>query len=226
MIPIECPKCGRSGNVPPDRLNARMVCKACHSVFHMDTSGRMVLGEHSDPAKPQRSRAPVAAADFDLAETWRDIPAPVKVGVPAFVLAFLLWQFNPFGGGGPAYQGRAEEVIRALACNDRARALSFATASTAEKAGKWFDLLHDQVEQKKVGTDYSLSVTIFSGDPGKGDTTLTLWGILYNNELGSESTVPVNIIMTLDNGTWKLDGDKTLEEGAKSLPTMTASKKG
>jgi hypothetical protein len=45
MIPMKCPSCGRKGSIPPNRLNTRMHCKKCDAVFHMDPSGRVVLGE-------------------------------------------------------------------------------------------------------------------------------------------------------------------------------------
>ena len=45
MIPMECPGCGRRGNVPPDRLNTRMHCKKCDAIFFMDRSGKIILGD-------------------------------------------------------------------------------------------------------------------------------------------------------------------------------------
>ena len=45
MIPMECPGCGRRGNVPPDRLNTRMHCKNCDAIFFMDRSGKIILGD-------------------------------------------------------------------------------------------------------------------------------------------------------------------------------------
>ena len=45
MIPMACPSCGRRGNVPLDRLNTRMHCKKCDAVFHLDASGKPILGE-------------------------------------------------------------------------------------------------------------------------------------------------------------------------------------
>ncbi len=52
MIDLACPSCGRAGQVPREKLHSRLVCKKCHVVFHMDTSGRPVVGEpHHGPSK-------------------------------------------------------------------------------------------------------------------------------------------------------------------------------
>lgn len=45
MIPITCPTCGRRGTIPNERVNTRMHCKKCDAVFHMEKSGKILLGE-------------------------------------------------------------------------------------------------------------------------------------------------------------------------------------
>src|SRR4051794_25613205 len=45
MIEMSCPSCGRAGQVPKEKLHTRLVCRKCHVVFHMEPSGRAVLGE-------------------------------------------------------------------------------------------------------------------------------------------------------------------------------------
>ena len=62
MIPMSCPNCGRRGTIPPDRLNTRMHCKKCDAVFHMDKSGKIVVG---DPDAGVRSRAEAKVAQGD-----------------------------------------------------------------------------------------------------------------------------------------------------------------
>ncbi len=231
MIPIECPKCGRGGNVPPDRLNARLVCKACHTVFHMDASGHMVLGDPFDPAKdPHKKRATQQAKpdfEFDLAQTLRDIPPAVRFGVPGVVLALVFWLYIlPLigGPGAPAYQGRAESVIRALVDKDRAKVISLATPSTADTAGQWYDVMRGLVEKNQIGTDVTMSVALFSGN-AETDNALTLWCIVYSNSIGPSSTVPVNIDMTRDGGDWMLDGTKSLSEAQKTAAASNAASK-
>lgn len=56
MIPIACPRCDRVYSVPPDRLNAKMHCKACDATFYMDQGGKIVLGDPGKKGK-QRSRS-------------------------------------------------------------------------------------------------------------------------------------------------------------------------
>jgi hypothetical protein len=90
VIPIACPNCGRRGNVPPDKLNARLHCKKCDAVFHLDTSGHVVLGEPGGPPKkPSGSKAamPTAAAaepmelGKNLALAWKGLPKAARVAI-------------------------------------------------------------------------------------------------------------------------------------------------
>src|SRR4051794_18316218 len=58
MVELACPNCGRGGSVPREKMNARMVCKKCHMVFHMNSAGRAVLGEpRADPSKSGINKA-------------------------------------------------------------------------------------------------------------------------------------------------------------------------
>src|SRR5436305_2036190 len=63
MIPMSCPNCGRRGSVPPDRLNTRMHCKKCDAVFHMDSSGKIMLGEPGARGKQGKKKTTQAARD-------------------------------------------------------------------------------------------------------------------------------------------------------------------
>ncbi len=212
MIPIECPKCGRGGNVPPDRLNARLVCKGCSTVFHMDNTGRMALGEpgSSDP-KPGKSRQNQAKVeDFDLAQTFRDIPKPVRYGVPAVLLAVFGYLYLAPGEGAPGYVSQATAVMRAVASNDRSRVISHASSDSAEATGKWFDLVHGELEKGKIGSDVNVSPGLMSGDPEKGSDILLM--VVVSNNGTKEPPVTINLPMKREGSSWKVDGGKSLAE--------------
>jgi hypothetical protein len=225
MIPIECPKCGRGGSVPPDRLNARLVCKACHSVFHLDNTGRMVMGEpQSFDMKSTKSRADTPSAkavDFDLSQTWQDIPKPVKYGVPAVLLGVIL--YLNFGGGGSTadYESRAEAIIRSVISNDRSRVVSLSTSDSAEAAGKWFDLVHGAVEKGQIDNSVAVNPTLLSGSPDK-DNTLVLMVVLVKNE-STGAPVTITLPMKKEGGYWLMEGTSSLESAGKMASSSNSS---
>lgn len=217
MIPIECPKCGRGGSVPPDRLNARLVCKACHSVFHLDNTGRMVMGEpESFDMKSNKSRASEVSsvADFDFAQTWNDIPKPVKFGLPAVLLALMGYMYLDFGSSSPGYLNTAESLVKAVTANDKSRAVSYATSDSGEAAGQWFDLLHAEIEKGQIPADAPVNPALFAGDAEK-DEDLTLLVVL-NNPSGTGAPITVTLPMKRDGTNWKLDAAKAFEGASKA----------
>jgi hypothetical protein len=225
MIPIECPKCGRGGSVPPDRLNARLVCKACHTVFHLDNTGRMVLGEpESFDMKTNKSRADEVSslADFDFAQTWNDIPKPIKFGVPGVFLALMGYLYIDLGSGSPDYIGKAESIIKAVAANNKDKAVSYATTDSSEAAGQWFDMLHVELEKNDIGSDVSVSPALFAGNAEKDDE-ITLLVVLSKNG-GGGAPVTITLPMKRDGTSWKLEGNKGLEDAAKAKASSTSTK--
>jgi hypothetical protein len=219
MIPIECPKCGRGGSVPPDRLNARLVCKACHTVFHLDNTGRMVMGEpESFDMKTTKSRAETSSAvDFDLAQTWNDIPAPVKYGVPAALLAVVIYLNVGFGGGSPDYVSRANSLIGAVISNNKSKAVSLATTDSAEAAGQWFDVVRGEVEKGQIDSGVSYNPMLFSGNADK-DANITLLVVL-SKEGSTTPPVTITLPMTRTDGPWMLDGTQGLDLAQKAAAT-------
>jgi hypothetical protein len=219
MIPIECPKCGREGNVPPDRLNAKLTCRGCQAVFHLDNTGRMVMGAPGDPEK-DKARPHVQynkpGQGFDLAESWANIPIAAKVGVPVVLLGLLAWQFMP--GGGAGYQNGSEAILRGLLSNDRSRVVSLSTSATAESSGKWFDVMQPLVEKQGVPKDVMINPQIFSGNPDK-EATVVMMVVLSGNS-PSATPLPLNLTMVRDGGSWRLDGDRTLSESQRMVASL------
>ena len=223
MIPIECPNCGRMGNVPPDRLNARLVCKGCQTIFHLDNTGHMILGEPgSNDPKQTKSRAEktASAADFDLAQTWNDTPKPVKYGVPAVLLAVIGYLSLGPGESSPGYFARAESAVRAVASNDRSKAVSHASSNSTEAAGKWFDLWRGEMEKSRIGSDVAINPALLNGNPDR-DGEITLLVVLPKAEPAGP---PLTITLTMkrDGSSWTIDGNKSL---ASAESDIAASKK-
>jgi hypothetical protein len=223
MIPIECPKCGRKGKAPSDRLKTRLVCKACHAVFHFDAAGHMILGEPESPepkhAKPQ-AEVSSAIESFDFAKTWDDIPKPVRYGVPAILLSLIIWLNLGPGESTPGYFARADSIIRALASNDRSRVVSSATSDSAEAAGKWFDLWHGELEKRQFGSNIGITPNLLAGDPNR-DSALTLM-MVVSKDGGTDATVTILLPMTQVDSSWKMDGNKGLATAETGIAAAKA----
>src|SRR5947209_6580362 len=98
MVELECPKCGRGGGVPKEKVNTRLVCKKCHSVFYVTSAGRTILGEpplvvskHETSKGPSVPRMPSLEGMEGLKDSVSSIP--VKKLAAALILVLLV------GGG-------------------------------------------------------------------------------------------------------------------------------
>ncbi len=226
MISIECPKCGREGNVPLDRIGSRLTCRGCQAVFHMDSGGRMVLGEPGAPNKKQpkpRTEASSKVADFNLAEAWNNIPKPARYGVPAFLAVFLAWMYLAPSGSKPDFVGLTETVVRAVISNDRSRVLSYSTPSTAEAAGKWFDLMHGEVEKSQITQKALVNPSVFSGNPDK-DSQLVMMAVISNPSVATSKPVAFRIHLNKSGDAWMIDGTGCLTEAENLVSTSTPRK--
>jgi len=194
-------------------------------VFHLDNTGRMVLGdpESFDMKSSGKTRKEQAtkAEDFDLAQTWEEIPKPVKYAVPAVFAALALYVFFPSSNDSHNHEARGESIVRAVIANNRSGAVSLATADSADAAGKWFDIVHGEIEKSKFGTDAAVKGQTFVGDPEK-NSEITLM-VVVSKPGSSEPPVTVSLPMTRGSGSWLMDGTKSLESVQKS--SATASKK-
>ena len=185
----------------------------------------MVLGEPGDPNKKQpkaRAEASSAIAEFDLAQTWNDIPKPVRYGVPAILVALIAYMYSGGGEASQPYQDRATDLVRAVIKNNKSGVVAYATTSTADAAGKWFDLMHAQVEQNQIGSDVSIVPNLFSGNAEK-DSDITLLVVLSKDSATAAPPVAMTLYMKKDGNNWMLDGEQTLS-GAEKAAASTKKK--
>lgn len=107
MIPMSCPSCGRRGNVPLDRLNTRMHCKKCDAVFHLDATGKPVLGDPAPPKGSKAAKASARASDEPLdpigivAEKLSHTPKPVWMTMLVLLVGWIGWTALGFFGSAP-----------------------------------------------------------------------------------------------------------------------------
>jgi hypothetical protein len=192
----------------------------------LDSTGHLVLGEPGAPSKkPSLSKAQTSTAtiDFNLAETWNNIPMPLKLGVPAVLVLLLALRIFWPQGGAADFQAGGDALLRALVANDRSRAVSYATADTREAAGQWFDLMRQEIETAKIGQDVFINISLYSGNADK-DNAIVLNAIVTSGAGSDGATPPMFLHMKREGGRWALDGKSTLAEAEKSASASDGSK--
>ncbi len=178
MIDLECPSCGRTGSAPNDKVNSRLVCKKCHTVFHVTPTGRSILGEPAPPgresakdkaaAQPHHvhpaSAAGVSVKEKDWAEGLFEMSGQRMKGLAAvalFAIAGLGYYFL-LGGSPDILTIKAQDAANALAAEDVSTLKGFAQSRTRDDVGRWFDALKNRVgDIKKASTNHQLLASIF-----------------------------------------------------------------
>ena len=146
MIPMSCPSCGRKGNVPLDRLNTRMHCKKCDAIFHLDPSGKPVLGEPpaakgSKGAKGARNKNEPLDPIGILASKLVKTPKPIWMGLAGMLglyvayLAFTMLGPAPRTAEGEFQQRNVAAAIAFLE-RDAATLQNMATQDSREEIVK------------------------------------------------------------------------------------------
>ena len=240
MLDMECPKCGRFGSVPNDKVNSRLVCKKCLTIFHLTPTGRAVPGEPPDhkyegqhapgavPAHLQKRDAVDYMADF------RDMGrAPVMLGALA-VCMIALGAIYFLGGDsrGDVLQIRAKSVADALERDNSDFVKANTTKDSLSDVIKWFDKVHPiiaEMTRESSTKEINDFVFVIEENPvskiGQVEISYTITrGSARTEEITSEAaavaksgrtslTLPMYWVLD-DSGKWLIDGAKTLAASA------------
>lgn len=251
MIPMSCPNCGRRGNVPPDRLNSRLHCKKCDAVFHMDSTGKIVLGDPAEKAKKaaaakasKTSQATKAAAARRKSGKGKGkggsesplaaIPGPVKAALVVLpVLGLVVWLGLKVvsGMGGPpvpdSVEDRSKYVALAFVDKDLERLDKVAAPGTEPQVAEWVEKHRDEfgfAGPQQPGKTVTAFVDGTEVDPNAG-TGRTQVRLLSPELLPDGSTERYRLDLywvTNEKKTrWVLDGKKTLEMAPQNFEELT-----
>lgn len=230
MIPMECPTCGRQGEVPLDRLNSKLTCKKCGTVFHMDATGHVVLGDPAAAALKMRSEAEIRRKekDIDLRPSALLKAVPKGVWYTAAILTVLL-------GGGlvarrvvgsmgvpPDLAGRATYIGERFVDLRLDEIKELAKPDTLDDVQAWYDKVRPTLNYKGP-RDERAEVDVYSyvlreqGDRGQ---TLTNLRVAAPEPVSPGDTAPKDEIILLmhwtkADGQWFIDGRQTLVEANK-----------
>jgi len=229
-IDLECPKCGAPGSAPKDKIHSRLVCKKCHTVFHLTPSGRAVPGEPPDP-EAKKDHPP------------HHHPAPSKKeaepsGFPGFtrgpLLAVLALALMALGAvslpalralvAGPSeiVTPRAEAVAKALAGSSADAFKQSVLPGTEDDATRFYEQTmrslapvrekspSKEVEAKvlvlEVDADQKVAQVVTFFTPKKGSTHVQQVTEVAADD-SAKSIADVTLWFSKDGkGSWRLDG--------------------
>ncbi len=192
MIPMSCPKCGKRGSVPPDRLGTRMSCRSCKAVFHMDQSGHIVLGEPVDEndtskkrKKPKCPKGQREQIDLGFSDMLKTTPKPVKIaiGVVVVLLVPYMLGFRPnFWVPIPdTLEGRAEYVASAFADDAAGRARKIASSGTAADIDAWFEKARPMFKYRPQTNSSNRVMMLPVANKTEGDTAKVVMKLIPPN---------------------------------------------
>jgi hypothetical protein len=187
MIPMSCPSCGRKGNVPLDRLNTRMHCKKCDAVFHLDASGKPMLGEPPAAKGSKAARAAARAKNEPLdpigmvASKLVKVPKPIWIGLAVVLGLFVAWK------GIGLIQPAAANADESFAARNEQAALAFLNADTATLSS--MTTVDSREEIAQVVEKFRPMVGDKSGKGSEGMQPVPT----FPEELGNEPNVEISI---------------------------------
>jgi hypothetical protein len=223
VIPMECPSCGRRGNVPNDRLNTRLHCKKCDAVFHLDMSGKVVMGEPGSELTKKGARAAQGGkGEYDpvgeLAEAIIKLPKVVKYGTGVIALGLLIFFGFPMLGIKVALPAKSLDDLGVSAgqyyvAGDANGMSRMATKATAADVTSWVEatrsvLLKDVPTGSSNNAFFASSLAAFDPDKGLAEVTLSI-----QPKPGADGTAPeashIAIHFVREGKYWLIDGAET-----------------
>ena len=225
MIPMSCPSCGRRGNVPLDRLNTRMHCKKCDAVFHLDATGKPVLGEPK-AVKGGKSGAS-KGRDKNEPTDYIGIVAGWLVRVPRGVYLTLL----AIGAAGLLYvvyasapapkidfetavRSKAEEVAQAFLNKDAEALRKLATGDTRDEAANLLDQFRSELHDSGLPSDKKVYVMVGLPNDESDQPRIRIDFMVPALDPTKEAPPPMYLdtLWYRDKNKWYLNGKGSVEE--------------
>jgi ribosomal protein S27AE len=177
MLNLECPNCGRIGTVPKEKSDSRLVCKKCHTVFHLSPAGRVHLGEPPQPVKREPEEKPRSIWDpeeeveytFSLPEL-NITPAQFGLGLGAIGLLTIFYFISTIDFSEKLAE-KADRMVAAFMAGDADTLKKFSTGESAEITEQWYDSCRGFVDDAKgmpAGPKPLVTVMVSEENAGTG----------------------------------------------------------
>ena len=243
MIDLACPSCGRAGSIPREKINTRLTCKKCHSVFHVNTTGRTLVGEpHVEPPKAEHHHheglhLPSFESLDGLTESLPKVSLrSLGVGVAAIAVVGGLFMFFTRPPEGLA--ASAQRTAERFANDDLIYLKQIATSETIDDVVRWFDAVHPQLVKNREqwkSREARIQVMVIGEDRNqrKGEAQAFIYPAgpaghvsAITSAVDSTTSTAASVQQPVDlklhwvldrNGTWKLDGLQTFQAASRPL---------
>jgi len=234
MLNMNCPSCGAAGRVPEEKINARLHCKKCLTVFHLTPLGNPVLGP--PPTAPEEEEPVRRKVDHDdeveqLIEAVKDLPQ--KMAKPAAVVAALFVLYATYQYILPtSLNTRATQAALALTDPDPRHLQDLSVPGTGAATLAWYagvrsrhkdfpgGQLKPRVQITTVNSDSARGLAEVTAIISEPDATsrASLAAPNLSVDFTGERAIEVRIV--LSGGTltgWRVDGGRTLESYQQSV---------
>jgi len=223
VISAECPLCGVHLVVPAGGA-ATLQCRKCHTTFHLDRSGRSVVGNPPDVGQEVERKIQEIRQTLDPRRALERVQKGRAVAIVATLLVLGLGGYVLFGPSRSLSEA-AERAARAFADDDRSSLRAMAASGTAEDVDRWAAELYPRYVRERdrwpAKPVFEVQGVTEVGDHRKGSAEVSIHpGVasgldvsLANSEAATASA-PTPLILrtawTRDwRGRWRLDGRET-----------------
>ena len=153
MAEIQCPACGAEGHAPKEKVNIRLVCKRCLTVFHVNLAGKPLLGEPPEAETTPKPK-PHARAATDGTQKADEVLnllfSPLSlilcmVLIALAAVAYLVSMQRP-----ETLKDQATKVAEAAVQSDLQTIRRLACSGGDEDAVRWYDSTRAQCESLRA----------------------------------------------------------------------------
>jgi len=237
MFPMSCPSCGRKGNIPLDRLNTRMHCKKCDAIFHLDATGKPLLGEPpsvkgTKGAKGARSKNepldPIGIVAAKLAKT----PKPIWMTLLILMCGGVIYLASGLFGPGPR-PANADFLERNLAAavafidRDVATMQKFATQDSRAEVATLIETFRPMVgDPGGKATSYEMKPVAGLPEQMTDEPVIPIT-IQPPAEIEGDSAPPIfmlDLVWIKGNNRYYLNGKATLETNEARVKARNEAK--
>ncbi|MHC5540625.1 hypothetical protein ACYOEI_20600 [Singulisphaera rosea] len=248
MIELACPKCGRGGSIPNQKINSRLVCKKCFVVFHMNTSGRTILGEPNTEVPKSETQTSTLSSRLPSADDFANLKdsltsfTPKQAGIAAGVVAVLGIGWMIFSQPPESLSDCTTATAIRFAADDLGYLKEIATKDTVDDIVRWFDAVHPKLvkirsQWKNKETEVRVMVIDENRKQRSGEAEAFVYPVgsagsgtaLASNagaSLGPVEPLELKLHWKLDKGRWRLDGLRTFQLAGGSPPSLAGASAG